>query len=60
MSANPQDKKIICINCGEPFTWTLGEQEDYARRAFYPPKRCKICRGLKKEQRFKNEQHAGK
>jgi len=57
-----EDKELICI-CGEPFTWTAGEQRflqsliddgkanrDGSLITFTTPKRCKSCRVKKKRE----------
>ena len=44
-----EDKKIKCIDCGEEFVFTAGEQEFYKQNGFEnEPKRCKPCRDAKK------------
>lgn len=48
------DKKMICIDCDKPFTWTTGEQAFFADRNFTEPKRCKSCREKKRENREHN------
>jgi CxxC-x17-CxxC domain-containing protein len=46
------DQAITCLDCGQEFTFTAGEQEFYAQRGFTePPKRCASCRQLRKAQR---------
>jgi CxxC-x17-CxxC domain-containing protein len=46
------DRSINCLDCGQEFTFTSGEQEFYAQRGFTePPKRCASCRALRKAQR---------
>ncbi len=47
------DQKLKCIDCGNLFVWTTGEQEFYEKYDFLPPKRCKLCR--KKRNYFKNK-----
>lgn len=51
------DEELTCIDCGEKFTFTAGEQEFYQSKGLdHKPKRCKECRDKKKQQResFKN------
>lgn len=49
-SAEFQDKKIQCVDCGENFTWTAGEQVFYHDKGLKnPPKRCKSCKQAKNE-----------
>ena len=51
MSSN-QDQTLTCVDCGEEFTWSAGEQDFFHEKGFTnPPKRCKQCRQAKKEQR---------
>jgi hypothetical protein len=45
------DKTITCTDCGQPFTFSQGEQEFYEQRGMSEPKRCKECRQAKKAQR---------
>jgi len=46
------DQSIACLDCGQEFTFTAGEQEFYAQRGFTePPKRCPSCRAVRKAQR---------
>jgi len=46
------DRTITCLDCGQEFTFTAGEQEFYAQRGFTePPKRCPSDRALRKAQR---------
>jgi CxxC-x17-CxxC domain-containing protein len=47
-----QDRQITCIDCSQPFVFTAGEQEFYARKGFREePKRCKPCRDARKQRR---------
>ncbi len=39
-----QDKELICTDCGEKFTWEVGEQRFYEQKGYPPPKRCPECR----------------
>ena len=51
-----QDKKLICKDCGEEFTFTVGEQEFYAEKGFdNEPVRCKDCRAKRKNSRNNNQ-----
>ncbi len=46
-----QDQTINCSDCGQEFNFTAGEQQFYAERGFeHPPKRCKPCRAVRKQQ----------
>ena len=46
-----QDKTLVCRDCGQPFSFTAGEQEFYAQRGFTnEPSRCPSCRQARKAQ----------
>jgi CxxC-x17-CxxC domain-containing protein len=48
-----QDRQITCMDCGQPFVFTAGEQEFYERKGFKEePKRCKACRDARKNRRM--------
>lgn len=51
MSAEFQDQTITCVDCGQQFTWSAGEQEFYRQKGFSSPKRCKACKQAKKAER---------
>lgn len=44
-----EDKKLICVDCGKEFLFTVSEQEFYAEKGFEnEPKRCLECRRANK------------
>ncbi len=44
------DIEIQCIDCGDDFTWTCGEQLFFRDKGLrHPPKRCKPCKQAKNE-----------
>src|SRR4051794_9235585 len=46
---------MACVDCGQEFTFTAGEQEFYAQRGFTEsPKRCPSCRQIRKAQRSRD------
>jgi CxxC-x17-CxxC domain-containing protein len=46
------DRSLTCVDCGQEFSFTAGEQEFYAQRGFTEsPKRCPSCRQIRKAQR---------
>jgi CxxC-x17-CxxC domain-containing protein len=46
------DRDLTCLDCGQPFVFTAGEQEFYDRKGFREePKRCKPCRDTRKSRR---------
>jgi CxxC-x17-CxxC domain-containing protein len=53
-----EDKTIKCVDCGNDFVFTAGEQEWYAEKGLTnEPKRCPDCRRAKKAQRENREIH---
>ncbi len=49
---NYADKQLTCRDCGQGFTFTLGEQEFHASKGFdNEPSRCPDCRAAKKAAR---------
>ena len=50
--ATGEDQRLTCVNCGEEFLFTVGEQEFYKERGLsHAPTRCKRCREQRKGQR---------
>ncbi len=44
------DADILCIDCGNEFVWTIGEQTFFRDKGLKnPPKRCKDCKQAKNE-----------
>lgn len=48
---NMEDVTIICIDCDQPFSFTVGEQRFYSKKGFVQPKRCPACRVKRKQER---------
>lgn len=45
-----QDQNILCIDCGQDFVWSSGEQLFFRDKGLVnPPKRCKSCKQAKNE-----------
>lgn len=45
-----QDRLINCVDCGEDFTWTVGEQVFFHDKGLKnEPKRCKPCKQAKND-----------
>lgn len=45
-----EDRSILCVDCGEEFTWTAGEQLFFHDKGLQnEPKRCKPCKLAKNE-----------
>ncbi len=50
------DKRITCHDCGTVFTFTAGEQEQFASVGrLNAPKRCVPCRAKRKQTTSKND-----
>ncbi|HXW50550.1 MAG TPA: zinc-ribbon domain containing protein [Candidatus Acidoferrales bacterium] len=46
------DQLLTCVDCGQEFTFTAGEQEFFAQKGFTnKPNRCPDCRRARKAQR---------
>ncbi|HSB81906.1 MAG TPA: zinc-ribbon domain containing protein [Candidatus Methylomirabilis sp.] len=44
-----EDKTLTCVDCGQTFVFTAGEQEFFAQKGFQnAPKRCKSCKATKR------------
>ena len=52
--------KENCIDCGDEFEFTEGEQTYYREHNLTPPKRCNFCRRLKKMRNADIEREASK
>ena len=47
-----QDKNLTCVDCGQSFVFTAGEQEFYASKGYTnEPKRCPTDRAARKSER---------
>ncbi len=45
-----EDKPLSCIDCGQSFVWSAGEQAFFRdKQLSNPPKRCKGCKQAKNE-----------
>jgi len=52
---NFEDKSLQCSDCGTTFTFSAGEQEQFASRGYTnDPKRCSSCRQERKARQFGN------
>lgn len=46
-----KDKEIECLQCGNGFTWTAGEQKFYQEKGLdNQPKTCPTCRDNRKKE----------
>lgn len=58
--ASTEDKSITCVDCGEEFLFTAGEQAFYRERGLTnEPTRCKNCREKRKAGRPGGGAHSG-
>jgi hypothetical protein len=39
-----KDQMLFCVQCDEPFLFTVKEQLRHSRQGFDPPRRCPECR----------------
>lgn len=49
------DIKIKCQDCEKDFIFTEKDQIFYNEKGFYPPKRCKTCRNIRKNEYYHNQ-----
>lgn len=55
-----EDKSLHCMDCGNDFTFSVEEQEEFAGKGYLnDPKRCVPCRQTRKERRSVSESHGG-
>jgi len=55
-----QDRELSCKDCGQPFTFTAGEQEFYASKGLVnAPRRCPACRKAAKSGRQEDTGRGG-
>ncbi len=55
-----EDRVITCVDCGEDFIWSVGEQEFFREKGFTDePKRCKSCRQAKRLSQNDGDQMGG-
>jgi CxxC-x17-CxxC domain-containing protein len=54
------DKILVCRDCGQPFTFTAGEQEFYASRGLMnEPGRCPECRAARRSAQGGGARYSG-
>ena len=54
------DQLLTCIDCGQEFTFTAGEQEFFAQKGFQnKPSRCPDCRRARKAHRASSNGPSG-
>ena len=42
------ERRLICTDCGQDFTYTEGEQRYFWSKGLAEPKRCKPCRVIRR------------
>jgi CxxC-x17-CxxC domain-containing protein len=58
---NFQDKTLTCSDCGNSFTFSAEEQEQFQSRGYTnEPKRCTECRQARKAERFGNNSYGNR
>ena len=59
ITMNYDDKQITCFDCGTVFTFSAGEQEQFAYRGYTnAPKRCPTCRAKRKQNTTGNSSYS--
>jgi hypothetical protein len=53
------DQTLTCVDCQTQFQFTERDQEFFAEKGFTPPKRCKPCRDIKKQNKVRQDQQRG-
>ena len=43
-----KDNILRCIDCGEDFVFTVGEQRFFFSKSMSQPKRCQVCRNKRR------------
>ena len=46
------DLNLKCVDCGNDFIFTEGEQSFFKEKGLFTPKRCPYCRKQKREQKM--------
>ncbi len=55
-----EDKTLTCSDCGNSFTFSAEEQEQFQQRGYTnEPKRCPECRQARKAERYGNSYGSG-
>ena len=55
-----QEKTLQCFDCHAAFTFSVGEQEEFATRGHHnPPKRCPSCRQERKARQNVSNANSG-
>jgi Probable zinc-ribbon domain len=52
MTAQIADQTLQCSDCKKPFIFTAGEQAFFTEKGFAPPRRCKGCRDIRKQNKL--------
>jgi len=42
------ERKLVCLDCGQEFIFTEGEQKFFWSKGLSEPKRCKNCRVIRR------------
>lgn len=51
-------RTLMCVECGEEFIFTAGEQEFFNARGFSnEPKRCRSCRAVRRTEQSRGGMH---
>ena len=53
---NKQDRTLTCRDCGNTFTFSIGEQNFYEEKGLAAPVRCRDCRNKRKREKQVQEE----
>ena len=59
MATEKVDLVLSCVDCENPFEFTIKDQDYYQEKGFTEPRRCKPCRSKRKADRVAAEKLAG-
>ncbi len=57
LGSAPQDLLLKCYECGDRFTFSIGEQQFFKQKGFALPKRCSGCRESRELEKFFDREH---
>lgn len=50
---------IVCVDCNTEFTFGENEQKFFESKNYTPPKRCKLCRFKRRNEKEKTQNDGG-
>lgn len=52
------DQTLLCVDCGNEFTWSISEQQFFKDKGFAVPRRCRYCRKARRASQLQIERGA--